>query len=235
MNARAQRWPMVAGMAFGVLTVVGIFTQFSGLPDYDGDKDSDTAIAQKVHSALASSGDRMAVIVGAYVLFVAAVALICFALGLRGRLLAHAPDRTVAASLVGGAGLLGGIALAFGGALNALVPGAIAFGGDPVPAASSADSIRFLTQLGTPMLLLVFPLAMAVLAAAVSVCALQGVGLPRWLGYAGWLAVLGGVFGTLFLPIGLVVLWALVVGALGLRADSAGPAAIASVGAAVPG
>lgn len=234
MNVRALRWPMAAGIVFAVLTVVGTITQFSGLPNYDGSKDSDAVIAQKVHDALAASGHRMAVLVGAYLLFVAAVALIWFALGLRGRLLAHAPDRTGAAWLVGGSGVLAGVALAFGGALNATVPGAIAFGGEPVPAEASADALRFLTQLGTPLLLLVFPLAMAVLAATLSVCALQGAGLPRWLGYAGWLAVLGGVFGILFLPIGLVLLWAIAVGVVGLRAVPAVPPA-ARVGVAMPG
>jgi hypothetical protein len=226
---------MAAGIVFAVLTVVGMLTQFSGLPSYDGNKDSDAVIAQKVHSALADSGHRLAVIVGAYVLVVAAVALIWFSLGLRARLLAQAPDRGVAASLAGGSGVLAGVALALGGGLNALVPGAITFGGDPVPAESSADSLRFLTQLGTPMLLMIFPLAMAALAATVSVCSLRGVGVPRWLGYAGWLAVLGGLFGTIFLPIGLVLLWAIVVGVVALRAVPVAPSSAARVREAVPG
>lgn len=225
---------MAAGIAFAILMPVGTIVQFSGLPNYDGSKDSSAVIAQKVHDALADSGHRAAVIVGAYLLIAASLCLVWFALGLRARLVAQAPERALAGSLVSGFGLVAGVGLSVGGALNAIIPGSISFGGDPVPAASSSDSARFITQLGTPMIFLVFGLAIAALAATTSVCALQGVGLPRWLGYAGGLAVLGGAFGVLFEPLVLVVLWAIAVGVVGLRAVPAAPPAT-RVGAPTPG
>lgn len=226
MRRGTQRWSMAAGVVFAILMPVGTMLQFAGLPDYDGSKDSDAVIAQRVHEALASSGHRAQVLVGAYLMFVAAVCLIWFALGLRARLAEEAPERTVAGALVSSFGLLAGGALAIGGGLNATIPGAISFGGDRAPAASASESLRFLTQMGTPLILLVFALALAALIATMSVCALAGIGLPRWLGYAGWVGVVGGVLGVVFLPLVLPLLWALVVGALGLRAASAtGPVA----------
>lgn len=226
MNGRMQRWPMVAGIAFAVLTFVGVTMQFGGLPDYDGSKDSPAVIAEKVHKALASSGDRASVIVGAYLVVIAAICLVAFTAGVRARLLAGHPDRALAGSLVSGFGLFAAAALAFDGALNATIPGSIAFGNDTVPAASSADTVRFVTQLGTPLLFLVFGLAMAALVATVSVSALQDATLPRWLGYAGWLGVLGGVLSAPAGPLLLVLplLWVLVVGILGLRTQAAASA-----------
>ena len=222
MNGRMQRWPMVAGIAFAVLTFVGMMLQFSGLPDYDGSKDSRAVIAQKVHDALANSGHRADVLVGAYLLAVAGICLLAFVAGLRDRLLASHPDRTAAATLVTGCGVLGAAALTIDGALNASVPGAIAFGHDPVPTAAAAPSLQYVTQLGIPLLFLVFGLAMAALVATMTVAAAQGAVLPRWLAYAGWLAVLGGVLSAPAGPLvlALPLLWALVVGILGLRAPT---------------
>jgi hypothetical protein len=224
---------MVAGIAFAILMPVGTIVQFSGLPDYDGGKDSDAVIAQRVHDALASSGHRAQVIVGAYLMIVASLCLIWFALGLRARLAEAAPERTVAGSLVSSFGLLGAAALAVGGALNATIPGAISFGNDRAPAASASESVRFLTQLGTPLVLLVFALALAALIATMTVCALARVGLPRWLGFAGWVGVLGAIFGVEFLPLVLPLLWALVVGALGLRTGPVASSVATRSGAAV--
>lgn len=218
MRRGTQRWSMAAGVAFAILMPVGTNLQFAGLPDYDGSKDSDGVIAQRVHEALASPGHRAQVLIGAYLIVVAAACLIWFALGLRARLADQAPERTVAASLVSSFGLLAGAALAIGGALNATIPGAISFGGDRPPSTSASESVRFLTQLGTPLILLVFALALAALIATMSVCTLAGGVLPRWLGYAGWVGVVGAVLGVEFLPLVLPLLWSLVVAALGLRA-----------------
>lgn len=232
MNVRTQRWSMAAGIAFAIVVVIGFVTQFSGLPNYDGDKDSSAVIGQKVHEALASSGHRAQAIVGAYLLVLAALCLVAFAAGLRARLLAEDPSRTASASLVTGCGVLGAAGLALGGGLNALVPGAISFGGDPVPDQSGSYALRFLSQAGAPLLFLVFGLAMAALVATMSVAALQGVGLPRWLGYAGWLAVLGGALSAPTGPLLLVLplLWSLLVGAMCLRARDLAPLADTEAG-----
>lgn len=225
MNVRTQRWSMAAGIAFAVLVVVGFVIQFSGLPDYDGEKDSRAVIGQKVHEALASSGHRAQAIVGAYLLVLAALCLVAFAAGLRARLLAADPDRVVAGSVVTGSAVLAAAGLALGAGLNALVPGAIAFGSEAVPDVPDSYALRFLSEAGAPLMFLVFGLGVAVLVATMTVAALQGVGLPRWLGYAGWLAVLGGVLTAPTGPLLLVLplLWAVVVGVLGLRVRTAVP------------
>lgn len=233
MNVRAQRWSMGAGIAFAVLAFVGLNVQESGLPDYDGSKDSPAVIAQKVHKALADSGNRMEVLVGAYLLVAASLLLVWFSYGLRERLAAASPERTLAPSLVSAFGILAAVGLSGGALLDATVPGSITFGSDPVPPQSAGDGVRFLTEVGIPMIVVVFALAMAAMIATLSVCALQGRGLPRWQGYVGGLGVLGGIFGVIFLPLVLIVLWALVVGVAGLRVAPTTSAAAPRAGAAV--
>ncbi|HVV29943.1 MAG TPA: hypothetical protein VHC41_03620 [Mycobacteriales bacterium] len=214
MNVRAQRWAMLAGVAFAILLFVGVNLMFSGLPDF-GSKDSASTIARKVHDSAADSGKRKQVVAGAYLLVLAGLALLWFAQGLRSRLATGTGRGGYAGGLITGFGTFAGVALAAGGALSANVAGGIEFGDDPVPAQTSADASRMMQEVGVSLVLLVFGLAVAAMIAVVTVAVLQGAALPRWLGYAGWLAVLGGIFGVVFLPLALVALWALIVGILG--------------------
>ncbi|MGH9059372.1 MAG: hypothetical protein ACRDZY_07670, partial [Acidimicrobiales bacterium] len=89
-----------------------------------------------------------------------------------------------------------------------------ALGGEP--AIHTADVARLLPQVGYPLLLLGGMLALAATIAVTTVVAFRGSALPRWLGYAGWLGVAGGVFGFAFTPMILVALWVLAVSLTGL-------------------
>jgi hypothetical protein len=48
------------------------------------------------------------------------------------------------------------------------------------------------------------------------VAATRASALPRWLAYAGWLAVLGSIAGVAFIPLVLPLLWYLAVAIVGL-------------------
>jgi hypothetical protein len=205
---------MAAGIVFVVLFVVGVLVSFANTAEIK-DKDTAATAAAKVVDRLSDSGNRVGIVVGAYVLIVAAVAFVWFTSGLRSCLATNA----VAARLVSGLGVLGAGAIAIGAILNATIAGAISFGNEPVP---SGDAARVLMDTFFPLLFVVFGLVAAALIATVSVGLLQTPSLPRWLSYAGWIGVLGAIFGVIFLPFVLPLLWFLAAAIVGLVRPPAG-------------
>ncbi|HJQ41635.1 MAG TPA: hypothetical protein VJ831_01000 [Jatrophihabitantaceae bacterium] len=217
MTTAQFRRSMAAGIAFVVLFVVGVFVTFGNSPDLKH-KDSDAVAAHKYVAKLSDSGSRTGLLIGAYLIVLAALAFIWFTQGVRDRVASQPGGR-----LVGALGVLGAGAMAAGAMASAVVPGAVSFGDEPVPA--DGDTIRVAMDLFFPFLFVVLGLTAAAL---VAVVALRGeASLPSWLRYGGWLAVLGGIFAVLFLPMVLVLLWFLVFAILGLmssRPERATPA-----------
>jgi hypothetical protein len=64
---------MLAGIAFVVLFVAGVLVTFASTPNIKS-SDSDATVAHKWVSELSSSGNRVGMLVGAYLLIVAASA-----------------------------------------------------------------------------------------------------------------------------------------------------------------
>ncbi len=224
MNARSQRWAMIAGLVFIPLFVVGVFTYFDGQPDFDGSKDSPDVIASKVHAAVSSSSDRHEVLIGAYLLVLASFALIWFVQGLRSRLSATAEPGELAPALTSVFGTLAAAALSLGAVLGATIAGSVEFGDEPVPGLAQSDATRLITELGIPCIFVVFGLAMSAMVAVVSVSAVRRRGFPQWVGYVGVLGVLGGIFTVIFLPAVFLLLWVLIVSVVGLIGTRGGTA-----------
>lgn len=210
MTTAELRRAMGAGIAFAVLFVVGIMTSFGNSPNIKS-SDSDAVAAGKFVTKLSDSGARTGILVGAYLLVVAAMLFVWFT-----RALTHVVDSQLAGQLVGGLGVLGAGAIASGAMVSAAVAGMVSFGSEPVP--KDGDIIRVTMEMAFPFLLVVFGLVSAAIAATV---ALRGATLPRWLRYAAVLAVLGGVFAVIFLPMALVVLWFLALAIIGLTRSDA--------------
>jgi hypothetical protein len=158
--------------------------------------------------------------VSAYLLILAALAFVWFTIGLRGWL---APDPS-AGRLISGLGVLGAAAMAAAAMAGASVAGAVSFGNEPVPL--NGDAIRVVMGVFFPFLFVVFGLVSAALIATVAVAVMRARILPRWVAYTGWIAVLGGVAGVVFLPFVLPLLWYLAVSILGLTRASPAPAAV---------
>jgi hypothetical protein len=202
------RRTMVAGMTFVVLFVGGVFLTFGDTPEI---KSSDTAVtaAAKWTLELSQSSHRVGLLIGGYALILAALAFVWFCNGLR-EWLASSPEtgRVISGLSVVGAAAIG-VAALIGGAG---IAGAVEFGESPLP---SGDAIRATAELFFPFLFVVFGLTSAALIATVTVSSTRAGTLPRWLAYAGWVAVLGSIAGVIFIPFVLPLLWYLAVAIVG--------------------
>ncbi len=152
---------------------------FAGSPDDKHHKDP-VKFAADYTKYFDDSGKRTAAIVGAYLVMLACIAMVVFALHLRDRL---------AASGAPGAGRLtfaGSIlfaALTMVGALAyAWVPGAVAFGNVPVP---KGELAYLAPQLAFGFLLVGGMAAAALMLIAGGAAAARTQALPKWLGWAG--------------------------------------------------
>jgi hypothetical protein len=212
MSVRAYRAAMLSGVAFALLLFFGVTCMFDSTPD-TADKSAD-AVAQDYVTWISDGDNRAAVLVGCFLTILAAIALVWFASALRTRV---APGST---PLLGFALLAaGGVAAATLGPL-ALV-GGHTFGDDPVP--TDGNVIWMVLSLSFPALLAVFGLAVAAMIAT-TVYAGRRV-LPMWLVVFGWIAVVAGVLGVMFIPMILVLLWFLAAGIYGaVRPEPAAPA-----------
>jgi hypothetical protein len=216
MSVSELRRAMAAGIAFVVLLVVGVFVGFGNTPNVKS-HDSAAVAAAKYVSKLSDSGARTGILVGAYLMILAAIAFVWFSRGL-GQLM----PTPAGARLVSGLGVLGAAGIAVGAITNAGIAGAVSFGDEPVP---NGDSARAVMDLAFPLIGVVFALTCAALIAAIAV---RGRVLPAWLRYTAWLGVLGGIFAVIFTPLVLPLLWFLIVAILVLArpaAASATPAA----------
>src|SRR5207253_8449115 len=192
MDVRQQRRSMLAGMAFVALFLAGVFVTFANTPNI---KSSDTAatVARKWVSELSSSGPRVGMLVGAYLLIIAAIAFVWFCSGLREWLAADgASGRAISSLRVLGAGAIA-VGAMTGGAGTA---GAIEFGEFPVP--QNGDAIWAVSDVSYPLLFVVFGLVSAALIATIAASA--GEAVPRWIVFAGVIAVFGSIAGVFFIP-----------------------------------
>jgi len=218
MSAGQQRRAMAAGIAFVALFVAGVLITFGDTPEI---KKSDTAAtaAQKWLSELSSSGHRVGLIIGAYVLIVGAIAFVWFCNGLRQWLvLSPMAGRTISTL-----GVLGAGAITVGAMIGgAGIAGAVEFGEQPLP--QNGDAIRAVSEMFFPFLFVVFGLVSAAVIGTITASAMRAGGIPRWLAYAGWIGVLGSIAGVIFIPFVLPLLWYLAVAIVGLaRAKPAAP------------
>lgn len=211
MSIAGRRASSVAGIVFVVLFVVGVFMSLDS-PDVGGLSSSQAD--QKILTYLSTKSHRVEHVVGAYVLIVAAVLFVWFCIGLRSRLQAHAPAAVTGPRLVAVLSAIGATLMIAAGMTSAVVAGDVSGGGNPLPV--DGDAARVVMSLTYPLLFVAFALIAAALIATASVVGLRSGALPRWLAYAGWVAVLAGVVSVAFVPMALVVLWFLAVAITGL-------------------
>jgi hypothetical protein len=210
---------MFSGIAFPILLFVG--ASLIVAPSPDTSKGTGPQVAKEWLTTLGKSSDRLQIVIGAFVLVVAALALIWLAAAVRVRF-AIAPD-----------GPLFGFALmaAFGIAAGAIGPLAVAgghdFGNEPLPADGTV--IWFLNDLALPALLVIFGLASSAFITSFLLGTRGRNTVPAWLAGFGWLAVVAGLVGVLFIPMIIVLLWYLALGIFGVMRQ---PTTAASTAAA---
>lgn len=188
---------------------IGVNLLFGGGPS-TSDGDSAASIATGWVAAVNDDGKRAKLIIGSFVLMLAALLLVWFAAALRDRFggpgspmfgFAVLAAAGVAGSMVGHLGVVGGFT----------------FGRQAL--ATNGDVLRSVTDMAFPLLLVVFGMAAAAFIACVCLFA-RSAGWPNWLIYSGWVAVVAGLLGVLFIPLIVVMLWFLAAGIVGYtRAD----------------
>ena len=201
------RRSMLAGIAFVVLFLAGVLVTFGNTPNIKS-SDTDATAAHKWVSELSSSSHRVGMLVGAYLLIIAAIAFVWFCSGLRDWLAADGAAGRAISSL----SVLGSGAIAVGALMSgAATAGAIEFGEFPVP--QDGGAIRAVSDVFYPLLFVVFGLVSATLIA--TIVASAGGTLPRWIVFAGVVGVFGSIAGVFFLPFVLPLLWYLAVAIVG--------------------
>lgn len=216
MNATKQRPAMIAGIVFVILFVAGVIATFSSSPET---KSSDTpaTAAHKWLESISSSSHRTGLIIGAYLLILAAIAFVWFSNGLREWFAADSSTGRV----ISGLGVMGastiGVASMVGGAG---IAGAVAFANEALPI--SGDAVRVLSDTFFPLLFVVFGLVSAALIGTIASLIMREGRAPRWLGYAAWLGALGALTGVFFFPFIVALLCYLAIAIAGLRGVAGG-------------
>jgi hypothetical protein len=202
----------IAAIVFAVLFVVG-FLFVSDTPE--GDESN-----AKWLRYYADSDNRRMIIIGAFVLALAAVAFLVFLGVLRERLRNAAPGAEWVGTTAFASGLLFVAMLAVATLGTASVAASVEFGDAPV--VRDADVLRTFESLGIGALVLFGAAAAGLLIITSSVAGGRAGLQPRWLvvtGYVvGVIVLLGGL---LFFPLALFVLWMLAMGIVMLRGSSA--------------
>jgi hypothetical protein len=214
MERSTGRWGMIAGVAFAILLAVGTILITSASPNTS--KGDGATVAQAWLTRINDSGHRQSIVIGGILLVLAALALIWFSAALRVRY-GISP-----AGPAGGFAILAAVGLALGSVGPLAIAGGHTFGNEPLP--TDGTVIWMFNDLLFPCVLLIFGLASSAFIATLLLAAQSA--LPTWLAIFGWVAVAAGIFGVLFVPLVLMVLWYLCLGVYGIvrSAPAAEPA-----------
>jgi hypothetical protein len=198
----------IAAIAFAVLFVVG-FLLVSDTPE------GDESNAQWLRY-YADSDNRRMIVIGAFVLALAAVAFLVFLGVLRERLRNAGSGLEWVGTTAFASGLLFVAMLGVATLGTGSAAASVEFGDSPL--VRDADVLRTFESLGVGALVLFGSAAAGLLIVTTSVAGGPAGFLPRWLvvtGYvAGVIVILGGLF---FIPLALFVLWMIAVGIVLLR------------------
>jgi hypothetical protein len=204
----------IAGIIFAITVVVGLV--FAASIDSES---SDASILKDAND----SGTQTFIIIGAYLLALSGVMLLCFAARLRSFLGAAEGGRETLARLAQTGATVSAASIATGGFIIASVAFAIVFGS--TPDVKDADVARFIPQIGFGIILIGGMFAAIVMILSSSIIILRTRVLPTWYGWFGFVASIALLAGVFFFPaIGLVI-WALIGGILMLSRTEDTPAA----------
>lgn len=212
-----------AGIAFAVLYIGGVFVVGStpGDIDKDGINKSPSALTTAWHDFYSDSGNRWAIIIGAFILIASAVAFVVFANELRQRLLDAGAAGT--AQIVFATSLLFAAVTMAGATAMAWIPITKQFGDAAIP----EGELNYMTNpLGYGLMLMGGGVSAAVLLMTSGRASARTHILPSWLGWAG--VVIGVIvlfLSVFFLPMILFALWSIAAAIVMLRRSPDVPSA----------
>jgi hypothetical protein len=216
MSVQSFRAASIAGAASALLLFFGAGQLFGPTPD-TSNKSADEVAALWV-KFINDRDHRTSIVIGTFLIVLGAIGLIWFAGALRERI-GLGPGPMYGFALLAAVGA----AAATVGPLTLV--GGEEFSSDPLP--TDGHVIWMVFSLAFPFLLVVFGFGMS--AFLVSVALTGRAVLPAWLIWFAWLGAIAGIFGVLFIPMAVVLLWLLVAGIYGaLRPAGPTPAAAAA-------
>ena len=211
-QAAWQRWIPLTGILFVILFLIGIILT---------DAESTNKTDQELLDWYAKSSHQTAMIIGAYLLALAAVAMLLFINRLRAVVAEAEGARPVFAPFILGAGVVFAAGVAVAGAAFAAVPAGVKFGDEPLPA--SADLMRFLPQIGFGLILVLgmFPMIFAMLTTAYA--SMRYNIFASWFNWLTLVCAIVLVFAAAFVPMIALGIW-LIAGSIVLMKHQPTPA-----------
>jgi hypothetical protein len=200
------RWMSASGILFGILFIVGVL--MVNLPD--GSNES-------VTSFYTESGNRLQIILAAYILCAAAVLFVVYLLDLRARMSAAGSAGSVWLQLSFVTGVVFAVTVVMLAASIASIAASISIGGDPQP---TADVARFVPEIGYGFLMVGGALMVAVHLASTAAEAMRNGLLPKWQSWLGYAFAIIVLAAALFIPLIAVPLWTIITGIVLLRGKS---------------
>jgi hypothetical protein len=156
------------------------------------------------------SGNRQMIICGAFVLAVAVIAFLLFVGALRERVRGLPGHEWLSTVAFASGAVFAAMLSVFGATLSA-IPAGVEFGDSPVP--RDADLIRSIENIGFTALLIFGMASVGLFVVTGSISAGRAALFPRWMVIVGVIiGVIVAVLGWAFIPMVLVVVWALIAG-----------------------
>jgi len=203
MTSISSRLGGVCAVLFVALLAVGVTLGFDQ-PDND-------APDEKWINYMNDDAKLVTNLIGGYLLVAAGIVFLLFLVAMYRRMRSAESNDTGWPMVMLVTGVGWAIGLMVGGIIVEIIPGGIKLG-SATPA--TADTARWLPQIGFGVILVAGGLSAAVMSAVMSLLILQTRVLPAWLGYLGFLAALALLAAASFIPVIIFVLWMLIVGVM---------------------
>jgi hypothetical protein len=208
-----RRWEPLTGIAFAVLFVAGFL-----ITNTPNDSDSN-----KVWTTYFSDrGNRIVVVVSAYMILVAGLCLLAFLTTLWSRIASARRPHLISPLGLIAAGVAAAC-IAVGAVVQASVSGAMVFGSTPEP---GADTLRLVFNIMFPFIAVAGMIAASVSVATLSIQAYGARLFGRTLLVLSLVVAVGLLGSVFFIPMALLPIWALVMSVVLVRRGTASPDAV---------
>ena len=200
-------WGPIAGIAFAVLFVAGMFTMIT----------PDGSTEQAINEFYADSGKRTTVLIGAYLVVLAGFAFLWFLSSLRQTVRRLAPENPELGDVLLGGGILF-VAMIYAGTM-AIATGAagMTFGGEEQ---FSADVLRMLPQLGYGLMLVGGGFSAIAVVLATSIAVRKSSAAPAWLSIYGMVTAVLLLAAVTYVPMVFFPIWVITISIVLLRRTS---------------
>lgn len=205
----SNRFAGIAGILFAIFFIAGMTLSAPDVPDAD-------ASLEEWADWATDSGNGTLALISAYLLVLAAIALVIFSVGLYHRLRAVEPDG-IAPWTVLGLNVFAAAALVGGGV--AINTPTVMYLFDDAPDPTDSVPIQQMISLGYGAILVGVALTMAA-SIAIASLALRRV-TPTWFTIVGYVAAFVLLFGVVFIPMVVLPLWVLIASIMMMRSAAA--------------